>query len=161
MNSEIGIVYLDIEEFEEGDTIHMLFDAIYGVMNKILYYEFNDEEPTDINKTFAHSMKSTNTVTSQEETETGERETVSYYYDIEKEENKKYLVMKYTDFRGEYLQVENNKANWGLVLSISVTSLIILIFIIVIGRFVFVKIRKYKNAAIYDQNQSQPTGTLY
>ena len=165
IHEEIGIIYLDIEEFEKGDTIHMLFDAVNGYMSNTLYFEFNDEEP-NINKTsFAHSMEPSMTSTSEVQTISDYRETQSYYYDIEKEKNTKYLVMKYTGFRGEYLKVENNRANWALVIIICVVGGFLLIFLIILGGFIFYRIkqkrRNTRNVVDYNQNLSQPTETPY
>ena len=134
--------------------------------NTMIYFEFSDEEPTDINQNFAHSMNPSMTSTSETQTLTEYRETLSYYYDIEKEENKKYLVMKYTGFRGEYLEVENTRFNWGVVIVVIVVCGIVLIFLIILGAFCFIRCRqkkRNKRNIDYNQNQyyNQPSGTPY
>ena len=166
MTSEIGIVYLDIEEFKEGDTIHMLFDAINGYMGSTLYYEFSDEEPTDINQKFIHSTQPSLTSSTEVQTMTDHTITQSYYYDIEKAENTKYFVMKYNNFVGEYLEVENNRANWGKVLLICIFGGIGLIALIILGIYIFYRImqkrRSRRNVLDYNQNQpTEQTGTPY
>ena len=155
-HSEIGIVYLDVGEFELGDTIHILLKAVNGPVNNILFYEFNDEEPTNINKNFAHSTIQSSTSSSSYYTPSESKRTLSYYYEIEKEKNTKYLVMKYTDFSGQYLEIENNKANWAFIIIICI---IFGLIAIAIAGFLFYRYMQKRgirrNFVDYNQDQDQ------
>ena len=131
--SRRGIVYLNIEDFQLKDTIYILFNVVNGAMATRIEYGYDDLAPEDLNIYLEHTMVPTMNAESQTDTFTEHTYTLKYYYDIEKEENKKFLIIRYCDFDGEYLEIENTKVNWArTVLIIVFGSIGIIILIIVI-----------------------------
>ena len=132
-----GIVYLNIQDFGMKETLHILFNAKKGYMNDIIYYDYSDKEPEDIDMNLTHSMDSTMNA----ETSNGNDidyyyrktdYTKKYYYDIEKVENKKFLIIRYSDFNGEYLEIEHNRFNTIILIIIIVSCVVGIIILIVI-----------------------------
>ena len=130
--SKKGMVYLNIEEFKEKDTIYILFTSVNGDMKTKIEYGFNDLAPEDLTMVLDHSM--TPSLKAESDTDSVTEYILKYYYDIEKEENKKFLIIRYCDFDGEYLEIENTKVNWArtvLIIVFGSIGLIILIIVII------------------------------
>ena len=72
--------------------------------------------------------------------------------------------MKYTNFRGEYLEVENNRANWAKVIVIVVIcGFLLIIFIGWVG-YIYCRIRKTRmeiRKMEYIRNHSEVNETPY
>ena len=118
-----GIVYLDAEEFDLKENIHILFMANEGKMDKEINYGFNNTIPT-LNVLLPFSKSPTYSESFSNDDNYGKK----YYYDIEKTENTKYLVIKYKGFQSEYngnLEIENMRFS-------SIFYIIIIITVIVI-----------------------------
>ena len=132
--SRRGIVYLNIEDFQLKDTIYILFNVVNGAMTTRIEYGYDDLAPEDLNIYLEHKMVPTMNAESQTDTFTEHTYTLKYYYDIEKEENKKFLIIRYSDFYGSYLEIEHTRVNWGrvaVIIIIGSIGLAILIIIII------------------------------
>ena len=147
-----GIVYLNTEDFEIDDIIHIQFNAINGNMNSIIYYQFYHIIP---NSTFypSKSMDASNHVTSTSNINGISTKTEEYYYDIKKEDEK-YLIITFSGFNskqnGAYLEIKNAKINWASSLGIILLSVIGLIIIIIIIVYCIRINRKKKNNIDYE-----------
>ena len=141
--SKKGIVYLNIEEFKEKDTIYILFTSVNGDMKTKIEYGFNDLAPEDLTMVLDHSM--TPSLKAESDTDTVTEYILKYYYDIEKEENKKFLIIRYSDFYGSYLEIEHTRVNWGRVAVIIIIGSIGLAILIIIIIFLITRCKKKSN----------------
>ena len=135
--SPSGCICLPLSEFEMDESINLVFSANNGDVSNYIYYGYsNIDDPTEatcdeiaVNKEVTHS---TGYVTVYNEVETST--TLHYYYHIDKKKDDKYMLIKYEDFIGKYLSIENSRfnINWGIFVVIIVFSFIGLVFLIVI-----------------------------
>ena len=96
-----GLIYLNVEDFEVGDTIHIRFKTVNGKMNLKIYYQFYYIIP---NSTFypSKSMGASSHIVYQSEVLGRVTKTEKYYYEIKKKEDGKYLIIEYSDFKSIY-----------------------------------------------------------
>ena len=127
VNNSKGTICLNVEKFKIGDTIHIQLDTVNGKMSDIIYYEFKNKIPDEIIN-LAYSM--TTTFFSETRLNIGKKSiTKNYFYDIKKNVNLNYLIIKYADATGDYIKIENTRINWGYMRVI----FLILIFVVVIS----------------------------
>ena len=135
-----GIVYLNTEDFEIDDIIHIQFNAVNGNMNSIIYYQFYHTEP---NSTFypSKNMDASNQASSKTKSLGKVTITKEYYYDIKKEDGK-YLIIAYSAFKlsshNGYLEIEHTRVNWAITIIILMISFFVLFLIF----FVVIYIKK-------------------
>lgn len=146
-----GIIYLDAEEFELNENIHILFTAVRGEMDKKIAYGFSDSIPTStISLPNSKSYIFTESFSDDNNDSNYGRK---YYYDFKKVTNDKYLVMKYTGFKSSSygsIIIENTKiSGWVIIIIICVVCLIIFG-----GISIFYQYKYYssiqKNLRLYD-----------
>ena len=121
---KIGLVYLNVEDFEDDSTIYIQFNAYNSDLNnKKIDYDFINFVP-DITYEPLKGMKPSSTANSYTQGITGSSYAYYYYYKFTKQRNMKYLVMKYWDYNNNprdsdsYLEIENTKNKWLLILII-------------------------------------------
>ena len=133
--STSGCICLPISEFEIDDSINLKFSAEEGNVNDYIHYGYsNNDDPTEatcdeiaVNKEEASERGSLVVSTTTETTKT-----LYYYYYIDKKKDDKYMLIKYDDFMGRYLLIENIRFRTNYVILIPVTIFSIIAFIIVI-----------------------------
>ena len=153
----IGLVYLDIEDFEDDSTIYIQLNVYNSHLdNKVINYDFTNFIPNSTyeplkNKEFSYSGSSTT------EGITGSSFASYYYYKFTKQNKMKYLVMKYWDFYNDstksnsYLEIENTRSSLLLILIIILT-VVVLIIITGIIFFCVIRVRRRKDESlIYNQ----------
>ena len=127
VTEEEGLVYLDTEDYSVDDKIILEFSCSAGSMNQKLYYEFNDNIPDDSDYCpYIYMTPSSNSVTSGSLRDT----TLTYYYHIRKNENHKYLLIRYINFWGKYMEIEHN--------SMTLVGFIFLIIGICLGALILI-----------------------
>ena len=136
VNSYNGIVYLNTEDFQLKDTIHILFNVVNGKIGEIIYYDFDDNPPEDINMELKNEMTPSTTAQTYKKTSTKSEYSLKLYYDIKKQNNGKFLIIRFSYFIGDYLEIEQTRANWAIIIVLIVVA-IVLIIIIVICVFYF------------------------
>ena len=116
-----GIVYLNAENFNKNNKIHILLHAYDSDVDKEIHYEFSDNLPNDDFKPSISKKpdaKYSGYIEEDYDDEYSRRES-KYYYDIKKNVSAKYLIIKYTglktiNWRDSYLKIENVLINWLL-----------------------------------------------
>ena len=144
VTEEDGLIYLNTEDFSYGDKLYIEFISSEGIMYYKIFYEFNDNIPNDSDYYPYLSMTpSSNSVTYGIGIDT----TYTYYYHIRKNENHKYLLIRYVNFSGKYLEVEHNKMTViGLVfLIIGIVFVAIILIVAIIITIVVIKNKRKKN----------------
>ena len=123
---EEGVIYLDTKDYSLGDTIYIEYTCAGGGINQKIYYEFSGEIPTDPDYCPYRSL---------EPSANAEANKLMYYYNIKKNENFQYLIMRYIDFEGDRLIVDHNSMSLGgflfMIIGIIVGSIVVLAIIIV------------------------------
>ena len=157
-----GIVYLNTEDFSVGDTVYIQFNAVNGEMNPIIYYQFYNSKP-NLSFNPSKSMSASNRGNSETNVLGKVTYKEKYYYNIKKEENRKYLIISYSDFQGysfgkSYLEIEHTKVNWAITMIIIILSVIGLSFIIVIA-FICIKRYKKKSKNLINYQATTPSYT--
>ena len=133
--STSGCICLDVSEFDVDDTIHMHFSSHNGGIEDGIYYGFtNIDEPTDklCNEITVKREESSTHSYSFVVTTKGTSTTSGYNFNFKKTENAKYMLMKYYDFNGLYLEIENIMADWGSIMLYSIFSIIGFIILVII-----------------------------
>ena len=101
-----GIVYLNVDNFNKNNKIHILFYTYNSVVDKEIHYEFSDNIPNDDFKPSISKKPDAKDSTYEEEDyydgTIGEEH--KYYYDIKKNVSAKYLIIKYW--------ITNKKLEW-------------------------------------------------
>ena len=135
-----GLVYLGIEDFEDDSTIYIQLNVYNSVFeNRIIDYDFINFAPDSTYEPLKR-MKPSSSSNSVTEGITGSSYAYYYYYKFTKQRNMKYLVMKYWDFYNDpknsnsYLEIENTKNKWSLILII---ILVVVAVIIIFGIMIF------------------------
>ena len=144
-----GLVYLNTEDYHVGDSIYIQLNAVNGYISSRINYQFYNSIPDSAfipSKSIDHSSHG-----SSETNILGKRTfTEKYYYNIKKDENGKYLIIRYPRlylyYSGAYLEVEHNKVNWTTIIFIIVFGVIGLSIIIVIIVIIIIKFKKKKVA---------------
>ena len=152
---KIGLVYLNVEDFEDDSTIYIQFNAYNSDLNnKKIDYDFINFVP-DITYEPLKGMKPSSTANSYTQGITGSSYAYYYYYKFTKQRNMKYLVMKYWDYNNNprdsdsYLEIENTKNKWLLILVI-IFSIIGAIIILVIIIICIIIIKRRRNELLTD-----------
>ena len=126
-----GITSLKIEDVDLNDDIHILFIVREGTMNKEIYYGFSNEDSKNASSISLPYYKEPtyNEYFCADDHYCGHK----YYYDIEKTENAKYIIMKYNGYNGEYLDVDRMSlsANHYFIIYI------VIIMICIAGCFIY------------------------
>ena len=135
-----GLVYLGIEDFEDDSTIYIQLNVYNSVFeNRIIDYDFINFDPDSTYEPLKR-MKPSSSSNSVTEGITGSSYAYYYYYKFTKQRNMKYLAMKYWDFYNDpknsnsYLEIENTKNKWSLILII---ILVVVAVIIIFGIMLF------------------------
>lgn len=125
-----GLVVLDLQEFEEGDSIYITYHTYEGKHNKYIYYEFSNSYPESEDKTlldykYCYSDTYSSTKHNVSNGYGGYRiyYTYDYYYyfEFKKPNDADYLIMGYDLSRSsaDYLYVDNTRFNrWTTTLII-------------------------------------------
>ena len=135
-NNSTGIICLNIEKFFINKLIHIQFNAINGKIDEKIYYEFKNNI-SDIDYKYyeyvdpINSMKSTFLSDSYSYLK---RKTITknYFYDIKKNVDAKYLIIKYNEATGDYLKIENTRINWGYMRVFFLVSIFVIVFLLLI-----------------------------
>jgi hypothetical protein len=112
--------------------------------NNILYYSFSNEYPNDNFKTDLHINKEQDKISSSVAENNERKFDVKFYYNIQKIENQKYLVLSnFLNIFNDSIVVEHTKGNSTtrtLTIIFIVVGVITLVAIfIVVGKFVYMK----------------------
>mgnify|MGYP006873169505 FL=1 len=98
-STKIG--YIDISKYDQNESMHLAIVVMVGKIDKIINYGFSDENPSKSNVlSYSKDTTSSESFCSGGEDFDGDCGT-RYYYDIKKEENKKYLIVQCTGYTGE------------------------------------------------------------
>ena len=138
VTTEEGIVYLDADNFDKNDKIHIQFNAYESHVDEEIHYEFSDNIPNDY---FQPSISKQPDKSWSKKDEDDYSKTYFTVYDIKKNIFAKYLIIKYTGYYNYdesygYLKIENtentfiNRFNFGTIIMIILFSLAFLIPII-------------------------------
>ena len=109
--TNITTYHLDISDYEQNDVMHLCIIVMVGEINKLISYGFSDETSitsnllkytidTTSSESFTKKGKSSKTHS------TTYTEGMKYYYDIEKVENAKYLLIQCTGYTGVSIEYE-------------------------------------------------------
>ena len=143
-----GIVFLNAYNFEKNDDIHIVFRANNGQMNKKIYYEFCDDEPTS---TFSPKYSLDTTFNDKNSEDDNYNYVKNYYYEIKKKIDKKYLIMKYLNFMTSdngYLIIENTHFNSNYFIVIIVVAIVILIIVVIVAYIIKVKLKNQESQIV-------------
>jgi len=97
--------YVDISKFDQNDSMHLAIVVISGKIDKIINYGYSDEKSISPDL-LSYTKKPTSSESfcgggdDDYENYCGNR----YYYDIKKEENKKYIVIQSTGYTGKSIE---------------------------------------------------------
>ena len=138
-----GLVVLDVASFESDEKIHMQYTSHNGYMKEQIDYEFSNSLPSSstympINQK-GPSSKSESTTTINDQVTSFEE---TYYYDIKKESDTNYLIMRYSEHKSDKLEIENTRYNMATVVLIIVLSVIGVVILIIVFVFIFIFIRR-------------------
>lgn len=99
------VQYIDVSKYGQNDVIHFVFIVKNGQMDKSITFGFSDSIPTvSTPRPYTKSTTSTESYCTDNDDYYYESECgYKYYYDIEKKENKKYIVIEFTGFTGTSL----------------------------------------------------------
>ena len=148
--------YLNTNEFDEGSTLYIQVNAINGDLSSTLNYEFTNNSPSYPNSitppfSLTPSIKSSSSTSYNNVVHI---RTNKYYYSLINDNNYQYLIIKYDEFHGEYLEIENTKINWGIFMFIIIGAFLGLIILICIGVYIFINCRNNLNKTNEDTDAS-------
>ena len=140
VTEEEGLIYLDTKDYSIDDKIILGFSCSAGSMNQKIYYEFNDNIPNDSDYCpYIYMTPSTNSGSSGSFRDT----TLTYYYHIRKNENYRYLLVRYINLWGKYMEIEHYKmtiiAFVFLIIGICLGALILIG--VIVGIVIYIKKR--------------------
>ena len=147
-----GLIYLNIEKFKIDEKIHIEFSAINGKINNEIKYEFTNFIPDDsYEPSFLMIQKFESTIIKSIRKYSFSK---NYYYDIIKNTDLKYLIIKYTKAEGEYLEIKNTVINNGFILIFFLILIFVFVFIILIMSIICKIYKKIKLAQLANRLQS-------
>ena len=94
------IGYVDISKFDQNDSMHLAIVVRSGKIDKIIHYGYSNEKSTST-LTLSYTKDTTSTESFCSGDDYNGYCGTRYYYDIKKEENKKYLVIQCTGYTGD------------------------------------------------------------
>ena len=94
------IGYVDVSKFEQNDSMHLAIVVRSGKIDKIIHYGYSNEKSTST-LTLSYTKDTTSTESFCSGDDYNGYCGTRYYYDIKKEENKKYLVIQCTGYTGD------------------------------------------------------------
>ena len=138
-----GLVVLDVTGFESDEKIHMQYTSHNGYMINTIDYEFSNSLPTSssyipIKQKYPSSTSESKTTVNDYVVSFKE----TYYYDIKKESDSIYLIMRYSGHYSNKLEIENTRYNMATVVLIIVLSVIGGVILIIASVFIFICIRR-------------------
>ena len=135
-----GLIALELDKFDINDKIYITYGAYNGDIPSYINYTFSDEFPTLETMELPNKLNSyTEGVTTHKHNDSlpngGYRVYYTYdrfyYYEFEKKNNSKYLIMRYSfsPLEINYLKVENTKLskNMKAIIAVSVTCGVLLL----------------------------------
>ena len=154
---ECNYFYLNTNEFDEGSTLYIQVNAINGDLSSTLNYEFTNISPNSYSNSITPPFSLTPSIKSSSSTSYNNVvhiRTNKYYYSLINDNNYQYLIIKYDEFSGEYLEIENTKINWGIFMFIIIGAFLGLIILICIGVYIFINCRNNLNKTNEDTEAS-------
>ena len=159
-----GYFYLNTNEFDDDSTLYIQLNAENGRVDSTLYYEFTDISPNSYSLTPSNSLTPSSTGSSSSSVNNVVVSyTLKYYYSLKKDNNYQYLIIQYSGFFGEYLEIESTRVSWGTFIIIIIFGSIGLIILICVGVFFCLRCRKMRNVeyiATSSASQNQYTESL-
>ena len=141
-----GYFYLNTNEFDEDSTLYIQLNAEYGSITSTLYYEFTNISPFSYSLTPPNSLIPSSTGSSTTYVNDVEvSHTLKYYYSLKNDNRYPYLIIRYSGFTGQYLEIESTRVNWGTFIFIIIFGSIGLVILICVGVFLFLRCRKMRN----------------
>ena len=149
-----GLIVLDASEFETGDKIHITYKACNGSLTNILYYSFSDTYPDSATMELSEQINPYDEGQITKEHNYTNRHTGTkifykthdyhYYYEIEKKQNSKYLIMRYSfsTTKVNYLMVENTKLDQKTYIIVIIS--IAIVITLIAGSFILYVIYRNK-----------------
>ena len=161
-NRKENCLFLDITDIKNKGKIYLHFSSKKGSMNEKIFFKFlqkanNTSTIQEKNKSpYKKDVSKPKTTTSK--TKKNKQIKVSsskgefhYYYEIEKQPGANFLYVRYANFKGESLKVENYEPNniyiYFIVIGVALVVILIIVCICV-GRYMYTK----KQEAIMEEN---------
>ena len=137
-----GLVVLDVTGFESDEKIHMQYTCHNGYMYSVIDYDFSNSLPTSSSQILTKKKSPSSTSRSETNINGYESYENTYYYDIKKESDAFYLIMRYSGHYSNKLEIENTRYNMGTIILIIVLSVIGGVILIIVSVFIFIFIRR-------------------
>ena len=153
-----GLVYLGIKDFKDDSTIYIQLNVYNSDLNnRVIDYDFTNFVPDSTYEPLRRMKPSSNSY-SVIKGITGSSYAFYFYYKFTKQKNMEYLVIKYWDYYNDprdsnsYLEIENTRSKWLLILII---ILAVVALIIIVGIIIFCIIRfKRRNYESFNNSQT-------
>lgn len=150
VKNETGIVYMNADEFGKNNYIHIEIKVHNNDFNNRIYFDFIDEEPNDsCEPTRLKDPDSSASTFSESYSDDGgysQSYTYKYYYDIKKDIQKKYFIIKYSgncqDLKDGYTEIENTIISWNIFFKFLIYGSIALFILLVLCCCFYKKIKK-------------------
>ena len=97
--SDTTIGYVDISKYDQNDSMHLAIVVRSGKIDKFIHYGYSNEKSTPLN-IFTYTKETTSSESFCSGDDYNSYCGTRYYYDIKKEENKKYLAIQCTGYTG-------------------------------------------------------------
>ena len=141
-SNKIG--YVDTSKFDQNDSMHLAIVVRSGEIDKIIHYGYSSERKTPSNFTYTKDTTSSESFCGGDDYDSycGNK----YYYDIKKEENKKYLVIQCTGYTGSSIEYSflPMSAIGFYILYIAI-ALVCIAICIIVGCYFYKKRKKMNN----------------
>ena len=145
-----GYFYLNTNECDIDSTLHIQLKAIQGNIFSKLLYKFTNISPNSYSSTPSNTL-----FPIASSSDSSKKKTHTYYYSLKNDNNYPYLIIQYMGFKGDYLEIESTRANWGILLIILTFSFFGLMFLIVIVFHIYKRCRERRNIKNKDNIATQ------
>jgi len=160
--SKENCLFLNITDIKNKQKIYIHISSKKGSMPEKLFFKFLDQVNNtksikekykmpykkDVSKT---TSKSTKTSKNKKTLVNTSKREFHYYYEIEKQPGANFLYIRYTNFKGESLEIENYEPN-NVYIFLIVFGVIFVIILIIIGICVGNHLYTKKQEAIMEEN---------
>ena len=153
---------LNITDIKNKGKIYLHFSSKKGSMNEKIYFKFlkkanstnsSKENPKIPYKKDVSKPKEQTSKTGKNKLTkiSSQKREFHYYYEIEKQPGANFIYLRYTNFKGDSLEIENYEPSYFHVFIIIIGVVLVIILIIVcvcVGRYIYTK----KQEAIMEEN---------
>ena len=161
-NSKQNCLFLNITNIKNKEKIYFHFSSKKGSMNEKIFFKFlkkanntntiqeNAKSPykKDVSKP---KTKTSKTSKNKQIKTSSPKVEFHYYYEIEKQPGANFLYLRYANFKGETLEIENYEPSY-LHIYIIIIGVVFVVFLIIVGICVGRHIYTKKQEAIMEEN---------